>query len=206
LFVQPNPDKQARVEAMLGELAELGLMLARELARQAQACEDPADAERLAAAFNKTSRAVRLTLALDAKLERDGARMAREDAEFADRRAEAARALAEQQARALRHAPLDPPPPSPAQRHKTRVRNLLNRLIWNESEGDAEEYDILRDDLDARLHEAAQCEGFAETPVEVIARRVAADMGLSGELVLTRPAAWKAAEAAPPRPAPSDTG
>jgi len=204
--VARNPDKQARVEAMLGELAELGLMLARDLARQAQACEDPADTERLAAAFNKTSRAVRLTLALDAKLERDGARMAREDAEFADRRAEAARALAEQQARALRHAPLDPPPPSPAQRHKTRVRNLLNRLIWNESEGDEEEYEILGEDVDARLHEAAQCEGFTDVPVEVIAQRVAADMGLSGELVLTRPAAWKAPPSEPPEPAPSDTG
>jgi len=199
--VQPNPDKQARVEAMLGELAELGLVLARELARQAQAAEDPADTERLVGAFNKTSRAVRLTLALDAKLERDAARLAREEAEGAERRAEAARQLAEQQARAARHAAFDAPP-SPAQRHKTRVRNLLNRLIWNESEGDEEAYEVLRDDLDARLEEAAQGEGFADIPVEVIARRLAADMGLSGELVLTLPAGRKAA----PEPALADTG
>jgi hypothetical protein len=205
LFVTSLTDKQARAEAILGELAELGLMLARDLAAQARGCEDPADAERLAQAFNKTSRAVRLTLALDAKLERDLARMAREDAEFAERRAEAALGLAEQQARALRHAALDAPP-SPAQRHKTRVRNLLNRLIWNESEGDEEEYEILGEDVDARLHEAAQCEAFTDVPVEVIAQRVAADMGLSGELVLTLPAARKAAEAAPPGPALADTG
>jgi len=204
--VTANPDKQARVEAMLGELAELGLMLARELARQAQACEDPADTERLVTAFNKTSRGVRLTLALDAKLERDVARAAREEADVAERRAEATRELAERQARATRQAPRDAPPPSPAEHHKTRVHNLLKRLLWNESEGDAEEYDILREDLDARLHEAALAEGFAETPVEVIARRVASDMGLSEDLVLTRPAAWKALPSEPPRPAPSDTG
>ena len=189
--MQPNTTKQARVEAMLGELAELGLMLARELARQAQASEDPADTERLVTAFNKTSRGVRLTLALDAKLERDVARQAREEADVADRREHAARALAEQQARAA--------PPSPAEVHKTRVRKLLNRLVWNESEGDEEEYDILCEDLDARLNEAARCEGFADTPVEVIAQGVASDMGLSGDLVLTLPTL--AAE-----PAAADTG
>jgi len=190
--VARNPEKQARVEAMLGELAELGLRLARELARQAEAAEDPADTERLVGAFNKTSRAVRLTLALDAKLERDAARLDREETEFADRR--------DQAARAARHLAPDAPP-TPAERHQTRVRNLLNRLIWNESEGDAEEYEILGDDLDARLHEAAQGDGFADTPVELIAQRVASDMGLSGELVLTLPAGRAA-----PGPALVDTG
>jgi len=192
LFVARNPEKQARVEAMLGELAELGLRLARELARQAEAAEDPADTERLVGAFNKTSRAVRLTLALDAKLERDAARLAREEAEFADRR--------DQAARAARHLAPDAPP-TPAERHQTRVRNLLNRLIWNESEGDAEEYEILGEDLDARLHEAAQGDGFADAPVELIAQRVASDMGLSGSLVLTLPAGRAA-----PGPALADTG
>jgi hypothetical protein len=202
LFVTVHSDKQARVEAMLGELAELGLVLARELARQAQACEDPADTERLVNAFNKTSRGVRLTLALDAKLARDVARAAREEAE-------AARALAEQQDNAARLAALDEPP-TPAERHKTRVRNLLNRLIWNESEGDEEEFEILGEDLDTRLDVAAQCDGFADIAVEVIAQRVAADMGLSGELVLTLPTARKVAAAAAPEPAPepalADTG
>ena len=100
-----------------------------------------------------------------------------------------------------RDALLQPSTPTPAERHKTRVRNLLNRLIWNESEGDAEEFEILGDDLDARLHEAAQGYGFADTPFELIAQRVAADMGLSGELVLTLPAVRTAVAAAPPEPA-----
>jgi hypothetical protein len=68
-------EKRARAEAILGELAELGLMLARELATQARATEDPAQQAVLATAFQKTSRTVRLTLALDAKLDRVAPRL-----------------------------------------------------------------------------------------------------------------------------------
>lgn len=55
----------------------------------------------------------------------------------------------------------------------------MNRLLWNESEGEAEEYDILLDDLSARLDEAALSADFEAIPIEVLARRVIADMGLS---------------------------
>ena len=61
--------KQERVEQILGELAELGLMLARDLATEARACEDPDAKVALVTAFQKTSRAVRLTLALEFKLD-----------------------------------------------------------------------------------------------------------------------------------------
>ncbi|THD65047.1 hypothetical protein [Phenylobacterium sp.] len=180
-------DKQARAEAILGELAELGLMLARDLAAQARAAEDPETQVALVGAFQKTSRTVRLTLALDFKLQRDAARAAREDA-----------AAAAEHARQGRLAALIPAR-GPCEARKGRVRNLLNRLIWNEAEGDADEYEVLLDDLTARLDEAAEAEGFEDTPVETLARRIAADMGLSGELVLTAP---------PPstRPAMADTG
>ena len=53
-----------------------------------------------------------------------------------------------------------------------RVSNLLNRLIWNECEGDSEDYEILSDDLDARLEEAARSPDFETLPIEVIAQRV----------------------------------
>src|SRR3569623_3083166 len=93
-------DKRARAEAMLGELAELGLMLARDLAVQARAAEDAQEKVALAAAFQKTSRAVRLTLALDFQLDRQAARADRE-AELPARAALAARALAAREAAQL---------------------------------------------------------------------------------------------------------
>ena len=195
-------EKRERAAAILGELAELGLMLARELATQARAAEDPEQQAILATAFQKTSRTVRLTLALDAKLDREAARAAREAAEH-----DARPAPAQPQAQAPAQAtPAVPARRSPIEARKNRLRNLLNRLIWNESEGDSDEYEVLFDDLNTRLEWAAETPGFAETPVEVLARRVAADMGLSGELRFT------AATPAPPVPAegravqPTDTG
>jgi len=163
---------------MLGELAELGLMVAKDLAVRARECEDADQAVALADAFQKVSRVVRLTLALDFKLDRDVAREAREaervGAEAA--RAEAARAaLAPQPARA----------PTPTEARKDRVGKLLHRLLWNESEGDSEEFDILREDLDARLDEAALSPDFEALPIETLARRVVADMGISGDVTLS---------------------
>jgi hypothetical protein len=172
LFVTRQPEKQARAEAMLGELAELSLMVAKELAVRLRECEDVEQTVALADAFQKTSRVVRLTLALDFKLERDAAR----DAKEAAREAEAV-------------APPPVPPARPAssriEHRKSRVRNLLNRLLWTESEGDEEDYEVLFDDLTARLDEAARSPDFEELPIEVLARRMIADMGLTGELTLS---------------------
>ena len=50
---------------------------------------------------------------------------------------------------------------------------------------DSDEYEVLFDDLSARLDEAALSEDFEMLPIEVLARQVIADMGLSGELTLS---------------------
>ena len=167
-------EKQARAETMLGELAELGLMVAKELATRLRESEDVDQTVALAAAFQKTPRVVRLTLALDLKLERDAARDARE----------AQKAAAEAEAAAPRAA-VERPAPHPIEVRKDRVRSLLNRLLWNESEGDEEDYEILRDDLWARLDEAALSPDFEDLPIETLARRMIADMGLSGDFALS---------------------
>lgn len=197
-----HTEKRVRAESMLGELAELGLMLARELAVQARAAEDPQEKVALAGAFQKTSRMVRLTLALDFKLERDAARAAREaqdaaraERETAERDEARSRAAAERTVQSL---------PNPAERQKDRVRGVLNRLLWTESEGDREDYEILVDDLEARLDEAALAPGFEDMAIEVLAERLKADMQLGGELVVTTAAAVRAANAAAPPLA--DTG
>jgi hypothetical protein len=204
LFVSRNTAKQERAEAMLGELAELGLMLARDLATQARAAEDTDEKVALTVAFHKTSRAVRLTLALDFKLAREAARDAAEVAR--DARAEAADAALRESRimQAAQAAHLAMTDPTPAQIQKRRVRGVLNRLLWDESEGDQEEYDVLLEDLDARLYEAEDAPGFADLPIEVLAQKLKADMRLSGALVVTTAEKLVAANAAGPPLA--DTG
>ena len=206
-----NADKQARAEAMLGELAELGLMVARELAVRLRESEDTEETVAFAGAFQKMSRAVRLTLALDAKLERDAARDTAAEARAAlevqtaadveaVRAAERCRA---EEARAAKAAQ----PADPIEVRKDRVRNLLNRLLWNESEGVEEDYEVLVEDLNARLAEAARSPDFEALPIETLARRVIADMDLAGVFALSLcepPMARSGALACEPRP--TDTG
>ncbi|MBS0360661.1 MAG: hypothetical protein JSR98_04730 [Proteobacteria bacterium] len=170
---------------MLGEMAELSLVVAKELASRLRASETPEEAVALAGAFQKVTRVVRLTLALDAKLERDAVRDARAEApedralEADTQKAEAAAAERQrQQALAER-------PAHPIDAQKDRVSRLLNRLLWAESEGDSDEYDVLYDDLTARLDEAARDPAFLDLPIEVLAGRMIADMGLSGVLTLS---------------------
>jgi len=191
-------EKQARAEAMLGELAEQGLRVAKELAVRLRECEDADQAVALANAFQKVSRVVRLTLALDFKLDRDAARATREAEQAA---AETARADAARAALAPRPARA----PTAVEARKDRVGKLLHRLLWNESEGDTEEFDILREDLDARLDEAALSADFETLPIETLARRVIADMGLSGDVTLSvcEGAAPAPVWATPPRASPS---
>jgi hypothetical protein len=169
-------EKRARAEAMLGELAELSLMVAKELAVRTRESEDVDQTVALAGAFQKVSRVVRLTLALNFKLERDFARDAREAARDAQ---EAEAEAAEQREAAA------PRVQGPIEARKTRVTNLVNRLIWNECEGYSEDYEVLFDDLSARLDEAARSADFETLPIETLAQRVIADMGLSGELTLS---------------------
>jgi hypothetical protein len=202
-----NTDKQARAEAMLGEIAELGLVVARELATRLRETEDADEAVALADAFHKATRVVRLTLALDAKLERDAARDAAAEARQAqaDADAQAARDAAQQRADAW--TPKTPEATDPLETRKARVRGLVNRLLWNESESDEEEYEVLVEDLNARLDEAALSPDFAALPIETLTRRVIADMGLSGRFALSLgepPGAQ--VRAAPRSPALADTG
>ncbi|HZZ68228.1 MAG TPA: hypothetical protein VFE18_08640 [Phenylobacterium sp.] len=186
---------------MLGELAEHALVVAKDLSQRMRGCEDTGEAVALADAFQKVSRVVRLTLALDFKLDRDAAR---DDREAAKLEAEQAQVAAAQTAVAERPAPRAP---TPIEARKERVGNLLYRVLWNESEGDTEEFDILQEDLRVRLDEAALHPDFADLPIEVLARRIVADMGLSGDftLSLSEPPP-QATLADGPAPAAADTG
>ena len=204
LFMSELSAKRERVEQILGELSELGLMLARDLAVTARAAETHEEKVALAAAFQKTSRAVRLTLALDFKLQRQAERDTADAAREAADAAAQARLQDSRILQAARAAAIEMTDPSPEENQTRRVKAVLNRLIWNEAEGDEDEYEVLLEDLDTRLWAIQDAPGFAETPIEVLAARLAADMRLSGELVIT--SAERIIPANSPTPALADTG
>jgi hypothetical protein len=178
----PTETKAERCDRMLGELSELGMALARDLSARALAAETPEQATNLALAFHRISRSLRQTLALEAKVERDRQAAAREAERAA---AIEAASEAERQADAA---------PDPVQQRRTRVRGALNRLIWEEADRDEEEFEVLLDELDARLDEAALREDFEDIPIETLILQLKSDMGLAGDLKLTA--------CTPPKPTP----
>jgi hypothetical protein len=186
--------RRERQDAVLAELSELGLTLARELHARALAAETPQEADRLALAFQRVSRGVRQTSALELKIERDRRTAEREDRD-AEREAARRKALRQPCAADEDDEPVDP---EVAERQARvgdrfrRVRGALNRLMWDEAERDEEEFEILSDDLENRLDEAARREDFLDVPIDTLIRQLKSDMGLSGDLRLT------ACEAPPP--------
>jgi hypothetical protein len=172
---------------MLGELAEHGLMVAKDLALRLRASEETGEAVALADAFQKVSRVVRLTLALDFKLDRDAACDEREA-----RKAEA-------EAPAPRPRAL-----APARRTDPSLRRL-DGLFWAESEGDTEEFERLWEEFDERMYEATLNPELKDLSIEALFERVIADMGLSGELTpgLCEPPPGDAPAC---QPEPADTG
>jgi hypothetical protein len=143
-----------REKRILGELAELGLSLARAVHERALAAETSAEMTELALAFHRTSRSVRQTLALESKLQRDGARRDREAL------VEAARA----------HE-------TGVTRRKHQVRMAVERSIWTEAEGI--EAERLVDELDDLLEEDSLADDFTAEPLEAHIARIRGDLGLS---------------------------
>src|SRR5687767_8645814 len=107
----------------LGELAELGMSLARDLHARALAAETPKEAADLTAGFHRISRSARQTMALEARLLRDAVRHDKEvqrDVEIAAR--------------------------AQVQKRKDRIEACVSRLIWSESERDEDDNDALEED------------------------------------------------------------
>ena len=148
-------EKRERQERILAELSELGLALARDLQVRALAATDIAEASELGLAFQRVARAVRQTLALEAKLDRDRQRADREDREDA------------WNARAAH-----------AERRKAQVQIAVKRCIRYEHHGyDAEN---LLDELDDRLDEDALHDVFAgDSDIDLHIARMCAELGVS---------------------------
>jgi hypothetical protein len=170
LFMSDGVNTAEREKRILGELAELGLSLARAVHERALAAETSAEMTELALAFHRTSRSVRQTLALESKLERDGARRDREAL------VEAARA----------HE-------TGVTRRKHQVRMAVERSIWTEAEG--LEAERLVDELDDLLEEESLADDFTAEPVEAHVARIRGDLGLSAVGQGPSPAALGGGEA-----------
>jgi hypothetical protein len=139
---------------MLAELGELGLTLARDLQGRALAAETSAEAAQLAEAFHRLSRSVRQSLALEAKLQRDAQRDAREVRDAAARETEARRAA-----------------------RKAQLKRRVERLIWDQ----IEEPEFAAELAGAAPHmveREAESESFLDEPVEAQIERIRAALGV----------------------------
>jgi uncharacterized membrane protein YccC len=126
-------------QRLLGELAELGMGLARDLQARALAATEVREATEIALAFHRISRSLRQTFALQAKLARERHTPQAQAVELAERHARLRR----------RHA---------------EVRRAVEALIWTEYEGD--EADGLEGELDELLADAVQDETLVDGTVE----------------------------------------
>ena len=152
----PCEDRAERHLRVLQELADIGMELARAVKAQALDPQaDPAAAAELGLTFSRIARAVRQTVALEARLDRDRQTAA---AERAERRVRQARDRALQ--------------------NKARVRDLVERAIDAGASDAATAEDLLLD-LDERLEDADDLAGFADRPVAEIVARICRDLGVA---------------------------
>ena len=143
-----------RREAILAELADLSLTLARDLHARALAASDEATACDLGLAFHRISRSLRQTLALEARLEREARAAERED-----RHHQAQETLKRVQAK------------------RREVRNAVSCLIWTEHEPD--EAEQLFETLEALISDDSEDQqAFLETPLETCIARIREALGL----------------------------
>jgi hypothetical protein len=169
--LDPPQDRAAERFAMLRELADIGMEMARalqgEVRARAEAVEDPGEAPRsvaeLGLAFSRVSRAVRQTLALEARLEDE--RLARE------RAAEAA-----EDARSQSN--------SEVSERAARVRAKLMQLLHPDRERDHRWDDDWFEDLSDGPDDE-RGEGFvSDRPAADVVAGVCGDLGIEPDLRL----------------------
>ncbi len=169
VWARPLLDRQLH---LLGELAEIGLDVARAIERQAsgqdagrlEAPEAPIFQGDLALAYSRVSRAVRLTLMLQARLI--------EALKAADKSGGEARAAAEAEAEK------DQERRDPAYQRKVRVEAIVQRVIEAEHPDDEETLDTLINGTGERLDDEDLYGDLLERPVSELVARLCKDLGL----------------------------
>ena len=160
---------------VLEELAEIGMQLAR--AVRDEALEAPTErAAELALTFSRVARAVRQTVALEARLARDAETQAQDAADRRERRAAGERF-------------------DLIRRRKAQVRDVVERAI--ETDPADNDRERLLDDLYERLEDDLYDADFAEQPVGELIARICKDLGVAVDPGLWADEAWGLP---PPRP------
>jgi hypothetical protein len=150
-----DADMLQEMDAGLARVAHLQLALADKLHQMAQASDDAAEVADLAKALEGTTRSLRLTYALRAKLRRDAKRADREEADATAKRDR-------QQVSFKKH----------------RLKTGVEALIWRETDGvDQEAEADFGDLLDALVDDEAAAETFLTEPLADQVARVIASLG-----------------------------
>lgn len=137
-------------DRMLGELADLAMGLARDMAGKARDAETREDAERFTLCFERMARSVRLSIALQRRLDRDARR---------DLTAERSDAVCVRKAQ-VRAAV------------RTAIRDESGLAQFSKARLD------LESELDERLAEDALYEAFLEAPLDLAVARLRRALGL----------------------------
>ena len=137
----------------LDELSELGMAMSRDFHGRCLAVGDAREAADLALGFQRTSRSVRQTIALKAKLLRDQVRFSREDQ---------AHAVRETESRMLVR--------------KAQVRLSVERAVWNEADGP--EAERLLGELDDLLEAETFNDDFVQGLVHTHIARICEELGV----------------------------
>lgn len=151
-----TPDMAERHARQLARYAELALTLAEDVHGAALAAPEPDQKARCAEAFHRLGRALRQSIAWEAKLARDQAR----DLKAAE--ADAAEASAKR-----------------VRRRQDQVQAEVERRIYREI--DPSQAHVWLADFTERLDEEVLEDGFLDEPLETQVDRLAADLGLTGE-------------------------
>ena len=181
---ETDAERLARQQAVLRELTELGMRMARALCEEVEAAAKAGEPQPQRAAdpalmFSRISRAVRLTLALETKLIEDAqAGPARRETQAADRKAQAIRGYEADRARAVA-------------RKETVVEVVETVIDFDAPENDIESLlersEVLLDpDEDAK---------FADAPLSVWITAICKDLGLTPDWNLWAAEDWAAEEA-----------
>jgi hypothetical protein len=162
---------------MLGQLAEIGMALARDLSRRVgEGLErgEPLDGGAVALEFSRVSRAVRQTIALEARLDQDREALAKM---FAAERA--ARDRATQQARI---------------EGRRRVVRLAVQGAIERAGGGYRQMGQLNEALYERLEDPREDDDFADLPVSALVSRICTALGVRADWDLWKTTDWAAEE------------
>lgn len=173
--VQEMTERHTR---LLERVAELSLSLAEKMHGLAMEAETPEAAAGYGLSFQRAARAVRQTVALEARLQRDLQRQEKDDAAETRRAAEAR----------IDH-------------RKAQVKAKIGLLIWNEDEYEDSESLDLDAKLDDRLDAEAFGDHFTDEPLEAQIARLCAELGVETpqeEDTAEHPASDADAHPAPP--------